>query len=287
MVFKKPKGIKYTDMAIYIDEHIYKEDKNEDLIYQYIYHLCYVLACKGKYFKNFQDYDDFAIFAASKVYMRLVDKRQFNPEPGERKLDVIKSVLNYIKLTLYGMKVDYQKDTYKQIIDPRLNDKIDIDKLKYSFKEQIENNYWFDLQKNIFDDLNELPDIIKDIVSKTPYKDDKIITKRLYISCLITILKSITLSNNNQERLRKRELKNSDTEDLLYKLYQEEKQDSLTLWRLDESMSNYVNILCNKIRKNIASRLMDTKKSYEITEEMMEAIMLSSFKESMEDKYYD
>ena len=26
MIYKKPKGMKYTDMAIYVDSHVYEED---------------------------------------------------------------------------------------------------------------------------------------------------------------------------------------------------------------------------------------------------------------------
>ena len=39
MLFYKPKNLKYTTMAIYIDEHVYTDDCNDNLIFEYLYHL--------------------------------------------------------------------------------------------------------------------------------------------------------------------------------------------------------------------------------------------------------
>lgn len=106
MTYKKPADVTYTDMCIYVDENVYRDDLTEieqEQIYIYIYHICYMLACKGKYFKTFEDYDNFALYTAAKLYARLIDARQFEDPP---KLNKIKSILNYAKNTLYGMKVD-------------------------------------------------------------------------------------------------------------------------------------------------------------------------------------
>jgi hypothetical protein len=63
-------------------------------LYLYIWNLCNVLAFKWKYFRSAKDYDDFALFAASKIFERYFDKN----------LPVIKSSLNYIKKVLYPFK---------------------------------------------------------------------------------------------------------------------------------------------------------------------------------------
>ena len=39
MIYKKPKGVKYTDMAIYVDKHVYEDDCDDEMIFQYLYHL--------------------------------------------------------------------------------------------------------------------------------------------------------------------------------------------------------------------------------------------------------
>lgn len=50
MTYKMPRGVTYTEMAIYIDNHIRDERRDECLIFEYLYHLSYMLARKGSYF---------------------------------------------------------------------------------------------------------------------------------------------------------------------------------------------------------------------------------------------
>ena len=38
MIYKKP-NVRYTDMAIWVDEHAYKDDCDENLMFEYIFHL--------------------------------------------------------------------------------------------------------------------------------------------------------------------------------------------------------------------------------------------------------
>ena len=119
--YVKPKNVSYTDMAIYIDKHIYSGNYDANLVYEYIYLIIYVLACKAKYFTKYEDYDDFALYMSSRVYMRLIDKRQFEDIPGEKKLDKIKSSLNFIKNLLYPIKLDFKKEN---IFDSVVKDEI-------------------------------------------------------------------------------------------------------------------------------------------------------------------
>ena len=99
MLFEKDPKTRYVDMAIYIDNHIYSGDFDEELVYQYLYFLVYMLAKKKRYFSSEKVYDDFAIWFATKMYVRLTDPRQFDEN---EKLDKITSVLNYIKGILYA-----------------------------------------------------------------------------------------------------------------------------------------------------------------------------------------
>ena len=279
LAFKKPEGLKYTDMCIYIDNTIYKEylsEEEESLIYQYIYHVCYVLACKAKYFRDFKDYNEFALFAAGKVYLRLVDERQFLEQGDSKKLEKVKSVLNYIKITLYGMKVDYQKQTFREIIDPEVDPRFNPEIASNNMKASITCQYRDRLEEAMFDTIKQLPHIIKRIVMQTPYKTDPLISRRLYISCLISFLKSITLSSSNVNRLKKRDERGTLTDEYISKIYQNEKDHSVTLWHLEENMYDYVKVLCNKIRKKFCEELIEVKRSFQLTDEVMEAIMLSA-----------
>ena len=68
MLYKKPAGLKYTDCAIFIDAHIRDDDeKTRELCFEYMWHLFYVLAVKGKMFKNGRDYDEYASLNVSKI----------------------------------------------------------------------------------------------------------------------------------------------------------------------------------------------------------------------------
>mgnify|MGYP003328814068 CR=1 FL=1 len=73
-LFKKPKDVRFVDMAIWIDEHIYDEDCDMDKAFTYMYLLAYMLASKAKYFKNINDYDGFAYFLAYHSKPRFVAK---------------------------------------------------------------------------------------------------------------------------------------------------------------------------------------------------------------------
>ena len=84
-------------MAIWIDENAYVEDVDQEKLYQYIWHLCNILALKWRYFRVSSNYEEFAIFAANKVFERYINKN----------LPRIKSSLNYIKKVLYPYKAQY------------------------------------------------------------------------------------------------------------------------------------------------------------------------------------
>ena len=68
----KAKNI-YTRMALYFDLFIYSDKRDDTLLYQYLYHIIYMLACRKKYFVSWEDYDNFALYMATKVYMRYIN----------------------------------------------------------------------------------------------------------------------------------------------------------------------------------------------------------------------
>lgn len=101
MIYKKDPKIKYWEMAKYIDDHVREEKCNEELIFEYMYHLFYVLSVKAKMFKTSSDYDGYALYGATQLFIRY-RKENINPN-----LKPIKSSLNYIKKLLYPIRVDY------------------------------------------------------------------------------------------------------------------------------------------------------------------------------------
>lgn len=78
MTYNKPSNLKFTQLAMYFDKHFWEDTddvRNDDILYQYLYHILYMLACKQKWFKSFKDYDEFALFAATKLYIRFMNRR--------------------------------------------------------------------------------------------------------------------------------------------------------------------------------------------------------------------
>lgn len=63
MLYEKP-NMKYTDMAIYVDEHMSDDPLDEQVatnMFIYIYHIVFMLAHVNKLFYRQEYYEDFAI----------------------------------------------------------------------------------------------------------------------------------------------------------------------------------------------------------------------------------
>ena len=222
MLFNKEPGMKYTDMAIFFDENFYSEDCDDEKCYKYMYLLYHMLASKKKYFYSYEDYDGFAVYATNMIYARFIKKK----EQGLR----IKSVLNYVKATLYPLKVGYQRENYRQILNPNVNNNINEDILQEEMRNQVRQQYQAELSDNIIEVFELIPNFIKEIVNKTPYKKNKYMCQKLYMSCLISLLKSFTLSNDNLQRFNNKiENKSNITNEFISKMLIKERNSSTTL----------------------------------------------------------
>lgn len=272
--YQKPAGIKYTDMAIYIDKHAYDENRSEEvdaLIYEYLYHLIYALSIKKNYFKNYQDYDSFACYGATKVFTRLINKNQYR---DKKPLKKIKSVLNYIKSILYAYKTDYQSENYAEVLNPEYG--VDTIKLQEDINDSIENDYSHKLE-----DIQELLvnnfDIIKKIVDNTPYKKLPKIKHDLELSLLITFANNFILPKTKELTLKKRTDLAKSTLKKLKIYYEALPQKSIILWHLNKSMTDYVKLLYNKFKLKILYNIMDIQSSYKLDDGTLKAIKDSAY----------
>ena len=200
--------VRPVDMCIYIDKHAYEKDHDVELIFEYLQDLFYALSKKKRFFSKEKDYEDYSLYGATHVYQRLTNPKQFIEDENKR-LPRIKSVLNYIKHILYPLKVNYQTENFGGVISDNYQG------------DGIEQIIFNDLKKNVQDSnsglvkvevenyFTYLPRLIKQFLLESPYANNKITFMNLYISCLITILRSITLSNDNYNRLI-----NKDTNEL-------------------------------------------------------------------------
>lgn len=272
MTFTRPEDVSYTEMAIFIDEHIYDEDKTEELenqLFEYIYHLCYMLACKQRFFKKYDDFDEFSLFMATNVYLRYL-----NPE-----LERLKSVLNYIKKIAYGQKIRFQNITFKQIISQEHCPQYDDLLMKEELKSNIQMNY---MNKELVDDISYeikiLPKVIQEVVSQTPYRNDRIMSRRLYLSCLLTFINSITLC---KESIKKLNIKGESVrDDYVNKLYRNERHHCTLLWRLPNEYKDYVTLLYNKIVDTFCDNLYEVKSSLTLSDEVLNQLLTYAYQEA-------
>lgn len=261
MTYRKPPNVRYVDMCIYIDQNIYKEDRDDNLIFEYLYHLCVMFAHKANYFKNKHYLDDFGIFAATYVYMRLVNKRQFFDEDNPKKLKPIKSVLNYIKRIIYPIKVQFEQSNYYQGVNYEKEELV-ADFTLYTYKDQIQetldklNKVEFCLY------LEQIPSVLKEFLNSIPHIKNSNEWLNIYTSCLLSLLNSITMSNINKKRLTRESTSIRDSVSMHERIYKDEQRNNIILYHLNESYRPYISVLLNKLRHIIASNLSSNLYTY-------------------------
>ena len=268
MFFEKP-NIKYVDMCIYIDEHIYTNTYDQELVYKYLFHIIMMLTMKRDYFSSRQDMEEFSLFAASSYYTRLTDDRQFGENPS---LEKIRSVLNYIRKTLFSIRREYCK--------------------KYMFEKECQNVEFVSIDTNAFSNyvsqkvdhigridfkhnLGNTDSFVREYLKTIPYEYGTTMWTNIYISCLLSLLNSITLKNKDIKRIEEFKRPNSLTDTLLSKLYMNERYSSTILYHLDDSMYNYITVLTNRIRHKLSTELSCSLHTYISTSTTMKNLLMS------------
>lgn len=247
--YTKPKDVSYTDMCIYIDDNIYKEQYDESLVYEYLYHIMVMLARNKYYFKTQAEYDYFGVFAATRLYSRLTDPKQFDESS---KLQKIKSILNFAKATLYPLKVDFQKEHFFQEVKAK-----DDYSVLYNFQERVSESL-YDLDKVEFQAyLYDIDKTIREHIKKIPYRGNKTLWTNIYTSCLLTILNRITLDNYSRKYLRGLKKDNLQTYKSTKRLLDRQKIDSVILFDIPDDFRDYVFVLVNEVFHIISKDLSD------------------------------
>lgn len=260
MIYIKPKNVTYTQMAMFIDEHAYDEDTSNEqnnLIFEYLFHLVEMLAYKAKFFQKYQYYEDFALYVASSVYLRLKNPRQFKyDENGQPKLKRIKSILNYIKTILYPKKVDFEQEHYDQtfskVDDTELNSDIGIG---YTFADSLIDSLDQLSKVNFKLCLKDITNTIRSYVYNLPFKNDKVFINNLYLSCLLTFLSSITPKSSDLERISKLKLASHREVEIDELLEDSFTVEDVIVFHLDNKYRKYIYLLTKEIKHLIANDL--------------------------------
>ena len=246
-LYRKPKDITYTDMAIWIDNNAYKDDCDDEQLFEYLYHIVKINAVKKKMFEKSFYYEDFAIYATGIYFYRLFKRRENNKQR-------IKSIKNYIQSSLNFVKIDFQQENFCQCILPidiisDINCRYEIVDLVPSIAD--------DIKKVDFEYcLTNICQTIKYYISKLPTKKYSAEPLNIYISCLLTLLNMITLPNKCLKHIDTYSRK-CDSNDISKLLKSQDCIDSVILYHLDKNMQNYIYILCRKIKAICAHDLSE------------------------------
>lgn len=273
MNFTKPDGKKYVDLCIDFDREFYEPDRNDDKLFQYMCIIFRMLAFKKGYFKNFRDYDGFAQFAGSICYMRFI-KKQAN---GER----VKSMLNYAKKSLYGLKVMYQNEMFNSTTELDAVDEFVNEGILNNMRDSVQTEYARDyLVSEVYDELARIIDILDDVVDSSPYSKDEASRRNLRISCMLTLLSQITLSNENVKKLKARLDSSMNRDDEYFiKLMESERFEEPILWNVPKTMGAHVSVLVNKVRKKLGEEINETRERYTLPDDVLDSVVASTYSE--------
>ena len=247
-----------------------------------------MLAHKAQYFKGTSHYDDFALYGATRVFLRLTDKRQFElKEEGgtEYKLPKIKSVLNYIKSILYPMKVTYEQENYIQTGLKNREELMPID-AELNFSDTLNNAVdELDLvDTEIY--LGEVIRTIRAYLTQIPRKRHSCEWMNIYLSCILSFLNMITLCRENKEKLIALKQVVYTKPQLIDKMYRQERENAVILYHLPEEYHDYILVLINRLKRIIARDMSTAARSYVNGTDAARKMMLSSMLENSEvDKY--
>ena len=248
MTYNKPEDVTFTQMAIWIDDHVYTDDIDEAQLYEYLYHLSNMLAGQNSYFKTALEYDHFSLYCASRLFQRLFNTRQYELDSNNQpKMKQIKSILNYIKKVIYPYKVDFELE-FK--LENKNLDVINIGSFNLG-SHMVETATLFDRVEFSLA-LDSVAQIVKSHLKKIPKRKDSSEWQNIYLSCMLTLLDSITLSRG---MISKYESLKLHKDDYLDSCYVELRYKDPILYHLPEGMKNYIYVLVNELRHVIAAEL--------------------------------
>ena len=267
MLFKKPANLRYTELCIYIDQNAEKL-KNpgeypeiENTIYNYLWLLVKALAIKKRMFKNFEDYDMYAYYSATRLFTAIRKNQMNQGKVVKGKLiKPIKSCLNYTKALLYPMKMEYQQESFREIIEEEfISNKFDA----LAYKEQLKDQARYDsgvgrqFENYVLETVSQSGKILEDILQKSPFNSSTPEYKNLKISIMLTSIQIL----KNKKKLAT------------------DAQQSIILWHLPKSMSSYAKILLKEFFTALKQEIIECYKMADLSETELDSILTAAAEE--------
>lgn len=279
--FHKPPDLKYTDLCIYIDEHMHlckeagKYPEVETRIFEYLYHIVYALSLKDNMFPNFADYEPFSLDTAGELFITMRDKylREGEITRSGKVIEPVKSCLNYIKSVLFPLKVNYQRANYTVVLNPEVNISTDI--LSADLKEAIRSDYRWYLESDILTVIREISVPLNKILRNTPYRKDLLMMERLKISCILTFLGQLTLPEKLQNKFKDKP--GSDEIDQKLMNCHLDNKDEVYLWHINEGLRDYVKLLVVILKDKIGKEIHEVRLANDLSDSVVDDIMASAY----------
>ena len=271
-VWKKDPKLKYTDLCIYIDENIpkiaepgaYPEIENK--VYNYLWLLVKALAIKKCMFNHFDDYDGYATHAANRLFFAIRKNYQNQGKKIKGKLiRPIKSCLNYTKALLYPMKVEYQNENFREIINEEfVSKKFDTCMFKEKLKaDALESQGATEKLKVYLNSSFKNIDVLIDkVLKRSLFGKTPDMYKKLKISILLNTLNSLKVKKKLDSEL-----------------------PTVILWKLPKSMSGYVRVLLKEFYTEIKLEIMDCSRIVQLDDSILENLLRSEDADSYEEQY--
>ena len=270
MPFSKP-PLKYTQMAEWIDSNAQNTDVDTEKLYTYLYHLILMQAHQVVLFKSqFEKYEDFAFYGASRLFMRLTTKKpiKYRALDGQPYTSgPIKSILNYIKGTITFLRADFEVECNGY--DPNETIKIGSADISSYLVETASHFDKYSYTTGVYELCNAA--VLQ--LQKIPYKKHSPEWVNIYISCLLTFLDSLTIENVTKEELKS--LYNNDLT-AFRKLFEKGRNKPPVLFHVNENMSNYIKVLVQEIRHALTAEIRYETETNMSVDAMVKQLMIDA-----------
>ena len=252
---------------MWIDENAYKEDCDEYLLFQYLYHIIGMLAFKRAFFNKGSLYNDFSIYGATVLFMRIKNPKH----SGSGELPKIKSILNYAKKRVYPLKVNFEQESYAQVISkdftPSLMQASDL-------YEPAHNDQFTRVDFVVY--ARDIPKTIKTYIYSKPLSRLIGNPQDLYMSVLLTFLNSITLPKDIAKSLREYGDRAYRNPRVVNRLYKNETANPIILYNISKRYRNLVLVLYREVCDLIAEDISNIYKSHQYGEAIVKNMLLST-----------
>ena len=261
--WKKDPKLKYTDLCIFIDENIpkiaeagaYPEIENQ--VYNYLWLLVKALAIKKCMFSNFSDYDGYATHAANRLFFAL---RKNYLNQGKtikgKQIRPIKSCLNYTKALLYPMKVEYQNEAFREIINEEfVSKKFDSFMYKEKLKSEASMSQGVTDKFSVYlkNSLENIDEIMNKVLKDSLFVTNPTIYRKLKISLLLNALNSLKLKKRLDSDL-----------------------PTIIVWKLPKSMSGYIRVLLKEFYTELKLEILDCHRMSSIDDATLEKLICNA-----------